>query len=319
MKKSRQGQLDDLRKLFKQRGVKKLRKTDKAKGITWRGKVLHTPVVIQNNYTMQVNKLTQHMVQETKDQVRRLFQTEAAQRHVHYMNHSHDVGMDAMPNFGSQARVLMNHLKRSFDQLFGKLAMGLSPKLAEDVDRASATGVHGSVKDAPNLREEGAKLQISVNTLDAPTKSILNAASAASTSFIKSIPDKYLNDVQAAVYDSITKGNGIADLIPYLDKQGSKVENWAHNTAMDQTRKVYNGLNAGRMRKVGIQRGEWIHSGGSQHPRELHEDFDGQTFDLARGAPVGDDGGNYVMPGEEPNCRCTFAPVVVFDEDLEDN
>lgn len=281
-----------------------------------RGKPLHIAVSAQLRYTTPIIKLVKKMCDEASREYIDLFQSSFAQEHFHILNGT-SVGMDAN-GISSQARILTNALKKRYDQLFGKLAMGLSPAMADSINRNSAHTTAASVGDMPNLKDEGSKLTLSLKALDAPTLQILKAGAAKSTSFITSIPETYLNKVADAVYGSIATGNGLQDLIPFLDKQESQITNWSRNTALDQTRKMYNGLNAGRMKKIGITKGEWIHSGGSQHPRELHEDFDGETFDLDTGAPVGDDGGNNVMPGEDPNCRCTFAPVVVFDDDEDE-
>lgn len=279
----------------------------------WKGKAFRFPAGTQDAYTRQVVALTEKMTTETTKKLTELFNKSFAQEHFHKVS-GDSVGMDA-PSISSQARMLMNALMQKYDQLFGKLAFGLSPWMVDNVNRASANQSRGVVDDMPNLKDEGGKLTIDVKTLDAPTKQILKASSARSTSFIKTVPERFLNSIQNEVYESITNGNGMQDLVPALEKHSNQTRNWAHNTAMDQTRKTFNGLNKGRMQKIGIEKGEWIHSGGSNHPRPLHQDFDGQTFNLAVGAPVGDDGGNNVDPGEEPNCRCTFAPVVDFDDE----
>lgn len=276
-----------------------------------KGKILRIPASTQSRYVTAIDKYVIKMTAEVSKELHRLFKSDFAKEHF-----GEETGMDA--SVGSQARILMNALTTKWEQLFGKLALGLSATMTDGMNRASANGSKASVADFPNLKDESAKLTISLRQLSPQTKELLKAATASSTSFIKSVPDNYMNTVSNGVYNSIVNGNGLADLVPLLDKQESKVRNWAHNTAMDQTRKVYNGLNAGRMKKIGITKGEWIHSGGSQHPRPMHQDFDGQIFDLSVGAPVGDDGGNMVMPGEEPNCRCTFAPVVEFNDDDDD-
>lgn len=273
-----------------------------------RGKVLRPSVGIQEWYTGAINRLVRQMIIEINGKLIRLFKSDYAQKHFS------NVGMDAA-GIGSQARILVNATKKKYDQLFGKLAMGLSPEMADKINRTSFEQTHSSVKDMPNLKDESGKLTIDIKTLDPATKQILKATSARSADFIKTVPERYLNGIANSVYESITNGQGLKDLIPELEKQSVQISNWAHNTAMDQTRKAFNGLNLGRMRKIGIEKGEWIHSGGSQHPRELHEDYDGRLFNLNEGAPVGDDDGNYVLPGDEPNCRCTFTPVVSIGDD----
>ena len=281
-----------------------------------KGKALRIPVSVQLHYSEAIGQLTDRMVTETRTELVDLLKSEDAVRHFYQMS-GQTVGMDA--SLSSQARILMNKLKAKYDQLFGKLSFGLSPKMADDLNRASSTATRSSVAGLPNLKEASKTLTLSVKQLDEPTKNILKAASGRSANFITSIPEQHLGRIANAVYDSITTGNGLEDLIPALDKEGSSIKNWARNTAMDQTRKTYNGLNAGRMKKIGIEKGEWIHSGGSQHPRELHQEYDGQTFNLNKGAPVGDDDGNYVMPGDDANCRCTFAPVIDFGSENEDD
>lgn len=275
-----------------------------------KGKPLRIPATVQLKYVNGVLRLVKQMTKETRAEITNLFDTDYAQTHFAH------VGTMDSEGVGSQLRILINRIKSKYDQLFGRLAMGLSPWMVDSLNRSSASASRASVGEMPNLRNEGAKLTIDVKNLDKATKEILKASSARSTNFITSIPERYIPTVTNKVYDSITSGQGLKDLQEFFDKQDSTITNWSRNTALDQTRKTFNGLNAGRMKKIGITKGEWLHSGGSQHPRPLHVDFDGETFDLNEGAPVGDDGG-MVMPGDEPNCRCTFSPIVMFDD--EDN
>lgn len=285
------------------------RKPKQFKGKHIKGRKLAVSIRVQEQYSGQINKMLERMQLETRRELLTLASRDFVQEHFASMHATQDASA------ASEARRMINKLKSKWDQLFGKLAFGLSPWFADNIERNSADATRQAVGELPNLRDEGKKLSIDVRTLDKRTKTILQAATAYSTDFIKSIPERYLNDVAGAVYKSVAEGQGLHDLIPYFDKHDTKTKNWAHNTAMDQTRKTFNNLNLSRMKNIGITKGEWIHSGGSQHPRELHEDFDGETFDLNIGAPVGDDGGNNVLPGEEPNCRCTFAPVVMFEDD----
>ncbi|KAF9396648.1 hypothetical protein CPC16_010967, partial [Podila verticillata] len=61
---------------------------------------------------------------------------------------------------------------------------------------------------------------------------------------------------------SITSGNGLEDLIPFLQAQEGITRRRARNIALDQTRKAYNGFNRARCVGAGVTHGEWIHSGG---------------------------------------------------------
>lgn len=290
-------------------------KTPAPKGYV-KGKPLRISVAVQQRYVSQIEAHVDRMIADVHSRVETLFI-----RHARYFVPTSDdtVGMDATdPSFASQLRILVNGAKSKWDQLFGQLAMGLSPWMADSVNRSSSDTLRMSVSEMPNLRAEGRKLSIDIVTLSPKTKEILKASANGAADFIRSIPEEHLNKVANATYRSIVSGNGISDVRKALDKLGNTTRNWAKNTAMDQTRKIYNALNKGRMQNIGITKAEWIHSGGSQHPRELHEDFDGQVFNLSEGAPVGDEGENdYVQPGEEPNCRCTMAPVIAFADDDE--
>jgi len=59
---------------------------------------------------------------------------------------------------------------------------------------------------------------------------------------------------------------------------------------------------------------KWIHSHGSNAPRKLHQELDGQVFDIDNPPVIG------IMYGVEvrgyggvlPNCRCRIMPVFDF-------
>lgn len=271
------------------------------------GKPLMISAGMQARFTSVIEHHVSHMVQEVQDKIAALYRSEASQTHQQLLKGGDETGLDA--SVGSQARILTNSFKKQFDSLFGSLSQTLAQGMVADANNNSKQQIKASTEEI-NRKTESLKLTLSAEQLDPATIEILKASVASATRFIQSIPQNYINKVTDAVMHSIQTGSGLQDLVPFLEKQGSTVRNWAHNTAMDQTRKTFNNLNRGRMQKIGVKRGSWLHSGGSQHPRPLHEDFDGQVFNLSDGAPVGDDGGNNVQPGEEPNCRCTFTPVI---------
>jgi uncharacterized protein with gpF-like domain len=253
---------------------------------------------------------TTEMIKTVTDGIIKLFNSEHAQAHIARMS-GEETGQDA--SVGSQARILTNAFKAQFDKLFGSLSATLAADMVASINANSKqqlnASINGSQQQSP-LQQKAVSITLDPRFLDPATVEILKASAAVAAGFIRSIPEQYLNNVSNAVLQSIQTGNGLQDLIPYLEKQGNTTLNWAGNTAMDQTRKTFSALNRTRMQNIGIKRATWIHSGGSQHPRELHEDYDGKTYSLADGAPVGDDGGNNVQTGEEPNCRCTNKPVL---------
>jgi len=274
------------------------------KKVVWRGKVLRVSAGVQARYVSHIMHAIHQMQNQTKREVTNLFKSDHVVAHINAMQ---GVGMDA--SAGSQARILTNKFKAQYEAIFADLAAYVAETMIDELTQNSKQQINTSLQGF-NLTEAGKKLLLDPEMMSPAVKEILKAAVAQSTSFIKSIPDRYLAQISDELLHSIQQGDGLQELIPKLDGYGNQTANWAHNTAMDQTRKTFNALNIGRMHYAGISEGEWIHSGGSQKPRPLHVAFDGHTFNLAEGAPVGDDDGDYVQPGEDPNCRCTFTPII---------
>jgi SPP1 gp7 family putative phage head morphogenesis protein len=271
------------------------------------GLPLHISCGAQLRYVNVIDHYVLHMITEVRNQITAFYEKESTKQHLSNLND--ETGMDA-DSVGSGIRILSNAFKRQFEKLFGGLSATLSENMVADINNNSKQSLNASVKEI-NRKTEGEKLSLDPAMMDAATVEVLKASIARSTNFIRSIPSEYISNVNDAILASIQTGNGLPDIIAYLDKQGNTTKNWSHNTAMDQTRKTYNSLNASRMKNAGIKRGKWLHSGGSQHPRPKHIAFDGKTFDLNKGAPVGDgDDDPLVMPGDDPNCRCTFTPIL---------
>src|SRR5665213_813620 len=162
------------------------------------GKPLLNPAPIELKYGNAIKVNVEKMTAKIRKDVFELFNRDYAQEHFAALGQP--VGTMDSENTGSQIRILMNRLKSNYDQLFGRLAMGLSPWMANSVNRSSATQVSTSVVDMPNLRSEGRTLTLDIRKLDEATKTILKTSAARSTNFIKSIPDRYINTVTNEVY-----------------------------------------------------------------------------------------------------------------------
>lgn len=138
---------------------------------------------------------------------------------------------------------------------------------------------------------------------------------AENVSLIRSIPEKYFTDVESMVYRAVAKGGdrkGLADEIEAnFGKRHGITRRRAEFIARDQVRKATSDLSNARQQAAGIKRGIWLHSGGGSEPRQKHVHANGQEFDLDKGLPIGDKG-QYVLPGEEPGCGCSWKPVLPF-------
>lgn len=264
--------------------------------ITFKGKRLVYNAGLQKKYVVKLVKLARQMTDETKRAVIKLFRGETAQEFF---------AQDA--NISSQARILTNKLMAKFESLFSSVAKDLATDLVDDSGKASASSLSSS------LKEMSGGLTLKTNFMHDDLKTITKAAVTESVSLIKSIADDYLGKVQKTVMRSITTGNGLETLIPALQKYDGITERKAKNVALDQTRKIYNKVNAQRMEKVGLQKFEWIHSGGGQHPREEHVRMNGRIYNLDNPPVIDSNTGERGLPGQLPNCKCTMRPVYEFD------
>jgi SPP1 gp7 family putative phage head morphogenesis protein len=281
--------------------TKRKAKWAKNRDVTLRGTDLRYNVSQQLKYERALTRMVQEMTNETKRSVKRLFQSKTARVYLSAQDAS----------IGSQARILMNSLLDKFTQLFSFRSKTLAERMLNGAAQVSKATLHSS------LKQLSGGLSLKTGVIPAGMEEVSKAIIAENVSLIKSIPQEYFKNVTGAVMRSITVGQGMADLLPQIQKYDGQTERRAKNLALDQTRKAYNAINKERMQKVGVRQFEWVHSGGGQKPRESHLKIDGHIFDFdklesqqaALGVPPEDQG----IPGYPVNCRCTMVPVVRFE------
>ncbi|MGV7078480.1 phage head morphogenesis protein [Testudinibacter sp. P80/BLE/0925] len=213
-----------------------------------------------------------------------------------------------------QLRVLFNYLSKKYNPIFTALARRVVGRMTDRVLKNSSATLKMS------LREMGDNLSIKTDFLNDRLKDITEASALESVNLIKVIPDNYLTGIQRAVIASVATGKGFADLKPTLTKHYKGNARKAELTAMDQTRKLYQSVNAERMKQLGVKKFKWLHSGGGREPRKLHVDLHGKVFSFDEppfiGVMYGED--VYGLPGVLPNCGCSMSPVFEFEETEND-
>lgn len=262
-----------------------------------RGGVLNNPTVVSAKYQSKLDVLIDRMADEVQTELVRFFHEPHAQQYF---------AQDA--SVASQARILTNYLTRRFNKLFADQAPDLADEQANAVDKASSTALHSS------LQKLSGGLSLPTTTLAGELTDILSASVTANVALIKSISQQYLTGVQGAVMRSITTGQGLHDLIPFLEKHKGITKRRAAMIAGDQTRKAYNNLNRGRMEKVGLAEFGWLHTGGSQEPRKLHQDYNGRIFRFNDLPVIDEHTGEKGIPGQLINCHCRMFTVLGFGE-----
>lgn len=267
-----------------------------------RGGRLALPVGVADRYRVKLQALVDEMTKATRRELMALFKHDDVQA---YFAHPMVAAMDISP--ASQARILTNALKDRFEQLFTQKAKPLAEQMVGGANDASKNGLYNS------LKELSGGLSLKTDIVSGTMREFMTGTIAQNVSLIKSIPTEYMREVQGEVLRSITDGKGLADLVPFLEQREGITARRARTIAFDQTHKAYNGLNKGRMQAIGIKSFEWVHSGGGQHPREMHIELSGKVFSFNK-LPVIEEDGTRGIPGQAINCKCTMVPVVKFDE-----
>lgn len=262
-----------------------------------KGTPLALPSSIEAKYSKSLEKITKQMTEYTVRQIKKLYATPHAEKHF---------GMDA--SIASQARILVNALNKKFDEMFNRASVTLSSSMVNGVDQASKSAL------AQSMKTLSGGMTVKTNVMSADLHNTVKASIAQNAMLIKSIPQQYLEKIGGAVMRSVTSGQGLADLLPILNKYSDQTERRSKNIALDQTRKAYNSINQDRMKKVGIEKFIWRHSAGGLNPREDHIDLDGKIFSFDDLPVIDKSTGERGIPGQAPNCKCFMEPVVVFED-----
>jgi SPP1 gp7 family putative phage head morphogenesis protein len=266
-----------------------------------KGQQLNYNAALQDRYNKQLQALVAQMTEQVERAITRLFETGTAEEYF---------AEDA--SIASQARILTNSLMNTFNSLFARRAKSLAEQMTSNASKVSKSVLHSS------LKELSGGLMIKTDIMPGELGEALNAATWENVQLIKTISADYLGNIQGQVMRSLQPGgNGLADLIPYMQTQKEVTQRHARNIALDQTRKAFNVCNSERMKALGVKKFEWIHSGGGVHPREDHIKMSGNVYSFDDLPIIGVMYGEQVrgIPGQLPNCRCVMAPVVEFGED----
>ena len=136
----------------------------------------------------------------------------------------------------------------------------------------------------------------------AGTRSAVEAFVHENVALIRSVPAKYLEEVEQSVHRAIASGDRHETLAKVIKERGAVAENRAKLIARDQTTKFFGALNRLRQNAAGVEKFTW-RSSGDERVRESHAELDGQVFSWSDLPPEG-------YPGFEIQCRCSAEPVL---------
>lgn len=215
-----------------------------------------------------------------------------------------NLAMDANPV--SIIKWLLDALARKWVDRFINKALPVSDELMNKTQSAVDRGLLAAAR-----RES---MIINMQWTDAMLEK-REAIIAENVSLIRSIPEKYFTEVEGMVYRAVARGGDRKMLADEIERNFGKrhgiTRRRAEFIARDQTRKATSALSAARQQAAGIVEAEWVHSGGGNKPRHSHVKAgrERKRFRLSEGCLID---GEYIMPGQLPNCGCTWRPVLPF-------
>ena len=210
-----------------------------------------------------------------------------------------DIGFsaDASPTLGLRRALKKWGDKQigRFDQMAGEIADAFAKRGAQDFDR----------RFAQILKKSGFTIKFR------PTEQMreaYRAVIAENVNLIRSIPQKFLTDVQSTVWQSVMKGSDMDGLSRQIKHNYGVTWRRAAFIARDQNAKARAVFEEARRSELGITQAIWRHSHAGKEPRPTHVAMNGKRYEIKKGM-WDSDVGQFVWPGTLPNCRCSSRAV----------
>lgn len=208
------------------------------------------------------------------------------------------IAQDALP--AAELNAAMKKLARRWKRNFSRAAEQLADWFAQDVSERSDHALRKI------LRDGGFSVEFKMTKA---MQDIFRSTVNANVSLIKSIPEKYLSEVEGMVMRSVQTGRDLATLTQGLQKQFGVTYRRAALISRDQNNKATSAFQRVRQKELGIRKAIWIHSYAGKEPRPTHVKMNGKEYDIEKGMwdPAVK---KFILPGELINCRCVARSVV---------
>lgn len=217
-----------------------------------------------------------------------------------YRANEPEIAQDESPAAAMRRRMrrLARRWLKNFDEAADDLARYFATSVAE---RSDAT-----LKSI--LKKGGFTVEFKMT---AAQNDVLQATIGQQVGLIKSIPERYLSNVEGLVMRSVQTGRDLGQLTKDLQEQHGVTRRRAAFIARDQNNKATAALTRARQVELGITEAVWVHSGGGKEPRASHAKAGREQvrYDIRQGW-FDPQEGRHVLPGELINCRCVSRAVV---------
>lgn len=210
------------------------------------------------------------------------------------------IAADALPSRELSKKI--GELAKRWIKRFDDMAEKIAAKFAGAGQKATDSALQSAFKDAGWT----VKFQITP-----PMRDAMNATIAENVSLIKSIPRQYATEVEGIVMRGFTRGRDLKDISDDLQKRYGVTKRRAALIARDQSNKLTATVTQARRVELGLFEAEWVHSGGGKEPRHSHvkAGAEKKRFDIRKGCYID---GEYILPGQLVNCRCSSKSILPF-------
>ena len=201
----------------------------------------------------------------------------------------------------AKMRKVINAIRKRYQKKFNILARKLPQIIVEKINKEVSRRIKNMLID-----------EMEVNFKWTPQmKLFLKAATQENVALIKSIPQEYMKRVEFDIYESISNGRNMPELVEKLDKKAYGISRRrAITIAYDQVNKITEEVNRQRKMELGLNYAIWRHSHIPQVPRQSHLKADGKEYDVRKGCYID---GEYIQPAQKINCNCFSQTILKFD------
>ena len=218
---------------------------------------------------------------------------------------------DAPPALAQDAKPVPSKVMQ---KRFKELAKKWLKRFDDAAPKIADAYLKGSFKATDSaMRAALAKSGISVKfKMTRPMRDAFDASLNANVGLIKSIPQRYLLQVEGIVSRSYAEGRDLGSMVKDLKALYPKAARRAKFIALDQSNKANSVVENARRQQLGIDRAVWQHSAGGKVPRPEHVKATGRVYDITKGCPIKNEKGvlELIQPGQKPFCRCVSLSVI---------
>jgi ADP-ribose pyrophosphatase YjhB (NUDIX family) len=181
-------------------------------------------------------------------------------------------------------------------------------KVSTSIARDFAVNNRNATSAAMQVKLAKAGFTVKFKATSASTNA-LDAVIAENVGLIRTIPQKFLGDVEVAVWQAVMSGSDLDTLSRDIKAKYGVAWRRAALIAMDQNAKAKAAMERARREEVGITQAVWMHSHAGVVPRPTHVAMNDKGYEVSTG--MWDSAvQKYIWPGTEINCRCSDRAVV---------